>query len=111
MFGRVTYVASVAESQSGVVLFPVTVRLSPSELPVRAGMTADVEITTASQEDALIVPLRAVHTDGGRATVDRVIGDQIERVEVTLGLMTDTEIEITSGLSEGDVVVVVASAA
>ena len=109
--GTVTYVAPVAESQSGVVLYPVTVRLSPSELPVRAGMTTDVEITTASQEDALIVPLRAVHTDGGRATVDRVIGDQIERVEVSLGLMTDTEIEITSGLSEGDVVLVVASAA
>ena len=109
--GTVTYVAPVAESQSGVVLYPVTVRLLPSELPVRAGMTTDVEITTASQEDALIVPLRAVHTDGGRATVDRVIGDQIERVEVTLGLMTDAEIEITSGLSEGDVVLVVASAA
>jgi HlyD family secretion protein len=117
MVGEVTAVASVAQSQSGVVLYPVTVRLSPPDasagsgqaLPVRAGMTADVEIATASQEDALIVPLRAVHTEGEQAFVDRMAGDQVERVEVTLGLMTGTEIEITGGLSEGDVVVVVAS--
>jgi HlyD family secretion protein len=108
--GEVTYIASVAQSQSGVVLYPVTIRLTPAELPVRDGMTADVEIATASQEDALIVPLRAVHTEDGRAYVDRLAGDQIERVAVELGLMTETEIAITTGLSEGDVVVVVASA-
>ena len=78
---------------------------------MRAGMTADVEITTVSQEDALVVPLRAVHIEGEDAYVNRLVGDQVERVEVELGLMTDIEIEITSGLSEGDVVVVVASTA
>ncbi len=108
--GEVTYIASVAQSGSGVVLYPVTIRLTPTELAVRAGMTVDVEIATASQEDALIVPLRAIHTEGGRAYVDRRAGDQIERVAVELGLMTETEIAITTGLSEGDVVVVVASA-
>ena len=110
MAGEVTYIAPVAQSQSGVVLYPVTIRLSPSELPVRAGMTADVSIVIVSQEDALIVPLRAIHTEGERAYVDRLAGDQVERVEVTLGVMTETEIEITSGLAEGDVVVVVPGA-
>ena len=110
MVGQVTYVAQKADTWSGVVLYPVTVRLASSDLPVRAGMTADVEITTASQEGALIVPLRAVHTGDGRAYVDRLVGDGVERVEVTLGLTTDTEAEITSGLAEGDVVVVVAGA-
>ena len=129
--GEVAYIASVAQTQSGVVLYPVTVRLAPPDpsatdvpsasgqaLPVRAGMTADVSITTASQEDALIVPLRAVHAEGERAYVDRLAGDQVERMEVTLGMMTETEIEITGGLSEGpalslaegDVVVVVPGA-
>lgn len=106
LIGEVTYIASVAQTQSGVVLYPVTIRLTPSQLPARAGMTADVEITTASQEDALIVPLRAIHAEGERAYVDRLVGGQIERVEVELGLMTETEIEITDGLDEGDTVVV-----
>ena len=108
--GRVTYVAPKAGTWSGVVLYPVTVRLAPSDLPVRAGMTADVEITTAGQEGALIVPLRAVHTGDGRAYVDRLIDGGVERVDVTLGTTTDTEAEITSGLAEGDVVAVVAGA-
>ena len=106
--GEVTYIAPVAEVRSGVVLYPVTVQLTPTDLPVRAGMTADVEIVFASQEDALIIPLRAVHTEGEQAYVYRLSGGQTERVEVTLGAMTDTEVEITGGLAEGDVVSVVA---
>jgi multidrug efflux pump subunit AcrA (membrane-fusion protein) len=72
-------------------------------------MTADVEIVSASQTGALIVPLRAVHTEGELAYVYRLSGGQTEQVEVTLGMMTDTEVEVTSGLAAGDVVVVVAS--
>jgi len=114
--GEVAYIALVAETQSGVVLYPVTVRLSPTDpstssgqgFPVRAGMTADVEIITASQENALLVPLRAVHTEGGQSYVNRLSGHQLEQVEVELGLMTDTEVEIASGLAEGEVVIVVA---
>jgi HlyD family secretion protein len=142
MTGEVTYIAPVADAASGVVLYPVTIRLTPADpstssgqapstgpsasseqasgqaLPIRAGMTADVEITTASQENALIVPLRAVHIESGQAYVDRLAGGQIERVDVELGLTTDTVAEIASGLAEGpalslaegDVVVVVAAA-
>ena len=133
MAGEVTYIAPTANIASGVVLYPVTIRLTPGDpsansgqapstdsgqvLPVRAGMTADVEIVTASQENALIVPLRAVHTEGGSAYIDRLVGGRVERVEVELGMMTDTEVEIVSGLVEGpalslvegDVVIVVAS--
>jgi len=107
MTGEVTYIAPVAQTETGVVLYPVTVRLRPTDLPVRTGMTADVSIVTVSQEDTLIVPLRAVKTEGEHAYVDRLADGQIKRVEVELGLMTDTEIEITSGLAEGDVVIVV----
>ena len=115
--GEVTYIAPVAHIQSGVILYPVTVGLTRSGpaigqgqgLPVRAGMTADVEIITTSQEDALIVPLRAIKSEGGRSYADRLAGDQTQRVEVMLGLMTETKVQIIDGLSEGDVVVVVVS--
>ena len=107
MAGEVTYIAPTADVSSGVVLYPVTIRLTPPGLPVRAGMTADVDIVTASQEDALIVPLRAIKSEGKEAYVDRLVGDQVERVAVELGMMTETEIEVTGGLAEGDVVLVV----
>lgn len=135
--GEVTYIAPVAQTQSGVVLYPVTVRLAPVELPVRAGMTADVDIVTVSQENVLIVPLRAIRSVEGQSFVLRQVangqsgtpggssrpggsgsdlGQQLamagfEPVTVTLGSMTETEVEITSGLAEGDVVSVVATPA
>jgi RND family efflux transporter MFP subunit len=114
--GEVTTIAPVAQVQAGVVLYPVTIRLKLAEpstdagrLPtLRAGMTADVTIITANREDALIVPLRAVKTEGEHAYIDRLVGGQVERAEVKLGMMTETEVEVTSGVTEGDVVVVVA---
>ncbi len=110
--GTVASIAPVAQVQSGVVLYPVTVRLAPTALPIRAGMTADVEIVTASRENVLIVPLRAVQSaDGETFVLRKVAGGQMpggfERVPVTLGLTNDVEVEITSGLYEGDVVSVV----
>lgn len=125
--GEVAYIAPVAQAQAGVVLYPVTIRLALADpstgrrgefveppgqaLPVRAGMTADVTIAVASKENALIVPLRAIETEGEQAYVQRLAGGQTERVEVTLGMMTGVEVEITGGLSEGHVVVVVAGPA
>ncbi len=134
MTGEVTDIAPTAQTQTGVVLYPVTVRLTPGDssassgqapsagspprvlavagqvLPVRAGMTADVKITTASQEDVLIVPLRAIEIEGEHAYVQRLAGDQIERIAVGLGMVTETEVEINGDMVEGDVVVVVPSA-
>jgi HlyD family secretion protein len=109
--GEVTDIAPVADVQSGVVLYPVTVQLSPAEVPARVGMTADVGIVTASKADALIVPLRAIQSENGKSYVWRQSADGFEKTEVTLGVMTETEVEIAGGLSEGDVVSVVASPA
>jgi HlyD family secretion protein len=111
LVGEVTDIAPVADIQSGVVLYPVTVQLSPADLPARVGMTANVEIVTASKSDALIVPLRAIQSENGKSYIWRQSAGGFEKIEVTLGVMTETEVEIASGLSEGDVVSVVASPA
>lgn len=104
--GKVTRISPTADATSGVVLYPVTLQLDeiPESLAVRAGMTAEVEIVIASQKNALIVPLRAIQSEDGKSYVSRLVGDQVEQVEVELGIMTDTEVEILSGLEEGDVV-------
>jgi HlyD family secretion protein len=118
--GQVVYIAPVADTRSGVVLYPVTVRLQSSEAvsqneeqaTVRSGMTADIEIIVTVQDDALIIPLRAVRSDDGTEYVLRQSDGRgvsgFEEADVELGLMNDTQVEITDGLSEGDVVSVVA---
>ena len=107
--GEVIEIAPTAAVQSGVVLYPVTVRLDPTELPLRSGMTVNVTFPIEQRTDTLLVPFRAIETEGGQAYVTRVTASSSERVAVTLGLITDTQVEILSGLNEGDVVTVYAN--
>lgn len=74
---------------------------------LRAGMTADIDITTDERTNVLTVPTRSVITDGARTYV-RVIraeGDPEERSVVTGLRGSDGDIEILEGLSEGEVIV------
>lgn len=107
--GEVTEIAPTAAIQSGVVLYPVTVRLNSTELPLRSGMTISVIFPIEERTNTLLVPFRAIETEGGQAYVTRVTASGSERVAVTLGLITDTQIEILSGINEGDVVTVYAN--
>lgn len=109
--GRVIEIAPTADIQSGVVLYPVAVRLDPTDLPLRSGMTVNVTFPIEQRTATLIVPFRAVETEGGQAYVTRVTasGREAERATVTLGLITDTQVEILSGLEERDVVTVYAN--
>ena len=107
--GEVIEIASTAAIQSGVVLYPVTVRLASTELPLRSGMTVNVSFPIEQRTDTLLVPFRAIETEGGQAYLTRVTDSGPERVVVTMGLITDTQIEILSGINEGDVVTVYAN--
>lgn len=75
---------------------------------LREGMTANIDIETASVHGVLTVPFRAVVKEGQKSFVEVRRGPgAYERVEVSLGLEGDEGmIEAQSGLSEGDEVVV-----
>jgi HlyD family secretion protein len=114
--GTVTYIAPASTNIGGAVAYAIEVSFSPGApstgsgqaLPVRLGMTADVDIVTDSAEDALLVPNRAIEADraAGRYFVTRrnALG-ATERLEVTIGLRDQTQTQILEGLAEGDVVV------
>lgn len=92
--------------------FKVKIRLiEPDAIAVRPGMSARVEIYTESSEDALAVPLQAVlydedaDADAEQPYVFVVENGHAVRRDVTVGLSSDTLMEITTGLSAGDTVV------
>jgi HlyD family secretion protein len=107
--GQVESIAPAAVIQSGVVLYPVTIGLTASDLPLRPGMTADATIVVESREKTLIVPFRAIETADGQAYVTRITDATRTRTPVTLGLITEVEVEILDGLAEGDRVAVYAN--
>jgi RND family efflux transporter MFP subunit len=71
------------------------------------GMYAEATLTLDRKGDALVVPLQAVSQESNRATV--LLLDKTNKIEnrpVTLGIQTETEAEVLSGLREGDEVVI-----
>lgn len=106
--GELTEIAPAADSSSGVPLYRVTVRLAPSKLPLRPGMTADVRIVTAREADVIAIPLRAVQSVGDQ-TVMRVLPPGATApisVTVRLGTSNDTQVVVRDGIKAGDKVVV-----
>jgi RND family efflux transporter MFP subunit len=92
-----------------VVSYVTRFRLTHPDVRLREGMSATIDAITAQSENVLAVPFRAVTRDGKKAFVD-VSADGIasHRREVVLGLEGDEGmIEVKSGLSEGDPVVIV----
>ncbi len=106
--GTVTAIAPVAETSTsaGVVSYAVTVTLQSPPPELRPGMTASVTITTASASSVLAVPAAAVRgTNGSYTVLVLTAANTPEARPVTVGLMTSALVEITSGLTAGDVVV------
>jgi HlyD family secretion protein len=107
--GRVTEIAQTPEVDSGVVTYNVRVDLDPTDVPLRVGMTANIDIVTERREGVLLVPNRFVRVERttGQAFVDRLAENEIQLIEIQIGLRDDVDSEVLAGLEEGDAVVLV----
>lgn len=104
--GEVVAVALAGSTTQGGVNFRVVVELDESDVNVRPGMTAAVNIVVTELEDVLLVPNRAVRVQNGRRVVYVLRGVSMEAVEITLGASSETFSEVIDGdLKEGDVIV------
>jgi HlyD family secretion protein len=73
--------------------------------PLRVGLRVDVYIEMARRDNVLVIPLRAVEYQEGVPTVRLKTPHGIESRKVQLGAQDGLNIEITEGLSEGEVLV------
>ena len=90
-----------------VVYYKVKMKLTSPDSRLKDGMSADVDISTADQKNVLMIPARAIKTEGDNKTV-QVLNDKntVNTVAITTGLEGDEGmVEVTSGLNEGDKVV------
>ena len=114
--GTVTNVSLESSYSNGVTTYPVTVTMSDGLDTLLPGMNVDGVITLAQADDVLTIPVDALMR-GNQVYVkdDSVTAPQgpvpagFRAVQVETGLMNDSLVEITSGLSEGDTVYVAES--
>ena len=105
--GSVTSISKAADTSTGVTRYSAEVTLDREE-GMLVGMTADVDVRIEGTENALIIPVDALHQNSASYYVytgyDEAQKRYTGRTEVTIGMQNDDEVEITSGLKEGDTV-------
>lgn len=102
----ISAIGPVATITQGVVNYPVTAVITNNDGAVKPGMTANLAITVDRRDNVLLVPARAVRTQGNQRTVTVLYKGLQIAVPVTLGLTNDQFAEITGGLLEGDQVII-----
>ena len=103
--GRVERVSPVVDEQTGTV--KVTVRFDPPNPGFRPGAFVRVDIETSTDSDAVLIPRQAIIEEDGELFVVVVGEDRTaRRAAVELGYQNDTEVQVRSGVSEGETVVV-----
>jgi membrane fusion protein, macrolide-specific efflux system len=95
-----------ATTTNGVVSYPVTLDLATVPEGVRPGQTVEVTVVVGEAVDVLTLSSAALTGTGSRQAVTvSADGEQVTRM-VEIGLQGDDTVEIVSGLTAGEQVVV-----
>lgn len=111
--GTVTHIDPTPTTENGLVSYSVEVTLNQSEATLRPGMTVITNVILNEVSGVLVVPNRFITTDPTtQQTTVKVQTAPLnyEDVPVTLGTQTANESEITSGIREGQTLVILPSA-
>ena len=76
----------------------------PADFRLREGLTVTVSIVTAQKTNILLVPNKAITSQGGRYYVQVVSAGQTTQKMIQTGITDGQNTEVVSGLNAGDVV-------
>ena len=110
--GNVTFISPFGTRETGVVEFPVTISLEPTDIELKGGLTATADIIVEKHENILLIPNRSIKGSPGDYWVDVVLDEKTmttEKRQVKLGAQNERLSEVISGLSEGEKIIVEAT--
>jgi len=98
--GKVSFISQEADMMSGTVTCEITVNNSENKL--KPNQVARVKIIRADKKDVLVVPQSAIVKDN---IVFIVNTNKAEKRFVNLGIQNENNVQILSGINEGDIVI------
>lgn len=111
--GEIRKVAPAADKtqdgNSTIQTFPIETMLTSTDADVlKPGMSADLDIQVTTKDKALYLPVEAVIRGKGNDGTVKITGKdkKPEEKKVTIGLTNDHQVEILTGLQEGDTVLI-----
>lgn len=103
--GKVVSIDKVGVVASGVTNYPTVIQLDSSSPNILPNMAAAASIITQTKDDVLLVPASAIQTQQGQSYVQVLRNGSPQQVPVEIGLTSDTQSEIVTGVTVGTEVV------
>ncbi len=107
--GRVAFISPIGTSLVGVVFYETRITLDSPDGRLRDGMTATAEVIIDRRDDVLFIPNRTLRGTWEDPWVLVLVDGQQEEREITLGLTDGINVEVLSGLEEGEALVLPAA--
>ncbi|MEV6842237.1 HlyD family efflux transporter periplasmic adaptor subunit [Actinoplanes sp. NPDC051411] len=98
---KVSAIDPSATTSNNVVTYGVTLSLDKIPAGAKVGQTVSVSVTTGTVDNALMVSSAAITSVGNRHTVTVVSNGTQQLTPVEVGLVGDSDTQITSGVQEG----------
>ena len=97
-----TPASGVANPSAGMTSATPSTVANSSETTLKDGLSATVEIISQHKDNVLVIPNRALKSQGGNYTVQVVNGTATETRTVKAGITDNTSTEITEGLKKAN---------
>ena len=105
--GKVFQILEEGKNVSNVITYYVKIRPEKTPAFFKSLMTANIDIIVKEQKDALVIPWDSFQEDEqGKTFV--LVGDNMQQSKhiITTGILDGDNVEVTSGLSKGDTILV-----
>lgn len=102
--GVISSISPAADERSSA--FPVKIEIANSQYLLKPGMFAEVKLVLDTKKGAVVISKEAVVDSGSNKTVFRIENNQAHLVEITTGTSDEKRVEVLSGLSKGQEVVI-----
>ncbi len=106
-YGKIEHIAYKSQTINNVTVYKV--KILPLDVPklFRAGMTATIEVVSQKKEDVLLLPADAiVKKDNKKWVMVKSVSRIPEMREIQTGIGNGKKVEIVSGISENEVVII-----
>ncbi|HEY3374779.1 MAG TPA: HlyD family efflux transporter periplasmic adaptor subunit [Candidatus Aquicultor sp.] len=103
--GKVLGINRSGSVSSGVTNYPVSILFDTLQESILPNMAVSANIITQTKDNVLMVPVAAVKTVNGQSTLQILKNGQPQTLSVETGISSDSQIEIISGVTEGENVV------
>ncbi|MBU2258337.1 MAG: efflux RND transporter periplasmic adaptor subunit, partial [Candidatus Omnitrophica bacterium] len=103
---RVEHIYYESQTVNNVTIYLVDLILDEVPLFLRSGMNASVDFIVQDKKDILIIPVEAVNKNGeSYVLLKQPNSKELFKSQVRLGISDDKNIEVISGVKEGDQIV------